>query len=127
MVKLLKQSLKKEFNFHAQTNRHKDFIIELFCRIDDEMKDFKKHSQSNLYPREIVTIKVLFATKGEGSRPFYLWLKGNFLSLFPKLPERTRLFRLLESHKEWTERFIEEPTVSSIADTYKIELIHPIR
>ncbi|MDW8028692.1 MAG: hypothetical protein RMK94_09925 [Armatimonadota bacterium] len=122
MVKLLKQSLKKDVNFHAQTNRHKDFIIELFCRIDDEMKDFKKHSQSNLYPSEIVTIGVLFAIKGEGSRPFYLWLKGNFLSLFPKLPERTRLFRLFESHKEWTERSMGEPTVLGIADTYKIEL-----
>ncbi|GEM_PF-3374213 len=31
-----------------------DFIIELFCKIDDEMKDVKKHSQSNLYPSEIV-------------------------------------------------------------------------
>ncbi|MCS7266334.1 MAG: hypothetical protein NZ805_16065 [Armatimonadetes bacterium] len=35
-----------------------DFIIELFCRIDDEMKDFKKHSQSRLYASKIVTIRL---------------------------------------------------------------------
>jgi hypothetical protein len=31
-----------------------DFIIGLFCRIDDQMKDIAKHSQANLYPSEIV-------------------------------------------------------------------------
>ncbi len=33
-----------------------DFIFELFCMIDDQTKDVKKHSQSKLYPSEIVTI-----------------------------------------------------------------------
>lgn len=104
-----------------------DFIIELFCKIDDEMKDVKKHSQSNLYPSEIVTIGVLFAMKGKGQRAFYHWLKSSFLYLFPKLPERTRLFRLLKTHKDWIERFMAEPTILGIADTYGIEIIHPIR
>jgi len=104
-----------------------DFIIELFCKIDDEMKNVPKHSQSKLYPSEIVTIGLLFAIRGESERKFYRWLKGNFLSLFPKLPERTRLFRLLKTHQNWTKRFLAEPTVLGIADTYGIELIHPIR
>ena len=60
-----------------------DFIIQPFCMIDDQMKDVKKHSQSNLYPSEIVTIGILFAMKGIGERKFYRWLKGNFLHLFP--------------------------------------------
>ena len=60
-----------------------DFIIQLFCMIDDQMKDVKKHSQSNLYPSEIVTIGLLFAMKGIGERKFYRWLKGNFPHLFP--------------------------------------------
>ena len=104
-----------------------DFIIQLFCMIDDQMKDVKKHSQSNLYPSEIVTIGLLFAMKGMGERKFYRWLRGNFLHLFPKLPERTRLFRLLKTHQNWTKRFLAEPTVLGIADTYGIELVHPIR
>ena len=45
-----------------------DFIIELFCRIDDQMKDIAKHPQANLYPSEIVTLAVLFAIKGVGER-----------------------------------------------------------
>ncbi len=40
-----------------------DFIIQLFCMIDDEMKNVPKHSQSKLYPSEIVTIGILSATK----------------------------------------------------------------
>lgn len=47
-----------------------DFIIELFCRIDDGMKGIGKHSQANLYPSEIVTLGVLFALKGVGNRAF---------------------------------------------------------
>jgi hypothetical protein len=30
-----------------------DFIIELFCRIDDALKDVPKHSQAKLYPSEV--------------------------------------------------------------------------
>lgn len=37
-----------------------DFITELFCRIDDEMKEVPKHPQSYLYPSEIVTLALLF-------------------------------------------------------------------
>lgn len=104
-----------------------DFITELFCRIDDEMRGVPKHSQANLYPSEIVTLGFLFALKGVGERPFYRWRKDNFLALFPQLPDRTRLFRLFKVHRDWTERFLAEPTVLGIADTYGIELIHPIR
>lgn len=105
----------------------KDFIIEFFCKIDNEMKDVPKHPLSNLYPSEIVTIAVLFAIKSFSQRAFYRWLKGNFLYLFPKLPERTRLFRLIKNHQDWTGKFIAKPTIIGVADTYGIELIHPIR
>ena len=52
-----------------------DFIIELFCRIDDAMKGMQKHSQANLCPSEIVTLGILFALKGVGNRAFYRWVK----------------------------------------------------
>jgi hypothetical protein len=48
-----------------------DFIIELFCRIDDAMQDIPKHPQAPLYPSERVTLGVLFALKGVGNRQFY--------------------------------------------------------
>src|SRR5262249_7409212 len=47
--------------------------------------------------------------------------------LFPRLPERTRLFRLLKTHQDWTRAFLAAPTVLGVIDTYGIELIHPIR
>jgi len=104
-----------------------DFIIELFCRVDDEMKEIPKHPQSKLYPSEIVTIGLLYAIKGVGQRAFYRWLKRDYLHLFPHLPERTRLFRLLKTHFNWTERFMADPTIMGVADSYGIEFIHPIR
>jgi hypothetical protein len=42
----------------------KDFIIEPFCRVDDQLKDEKKHSQAKLAKSEIVTLALLFALKG---------------------------------------------------------------
>lgn len=104
-----------------------DFTIELFCRVDDKMQDAQKHPQAKLYPSEVVTLALLFALKGVGNRPFYRWVKRNLLHLFPNLPHRTRLFRLFNSHRHWTERFMAEPTMIGVADSYGIELIHPRR
>ncbi len=104
-----------------------DFIIELFCRIDDAMSDLPKHPQAKLYPSEIVTLGVLFAWKGVGNRQFYRWLVRDYLPLFPHLPERTRLFRLFVTHQIWTNVFLVEPSILSVIDSYGIELIHPVR
>jgi len=104
-----------------------DLITELFCRIDDILKDTPKHPLAKLHPAEVVTLAALFAIKGVGERAFYRWLDGNWRHLFPHLPERTRLFRLFATHRDWTERFLAQPTIFGVADTYGIELIHPIR
>lgn len=104
-----------------------DFIIELLVRVDDQMLDIKKHPQAKLYPSEVVTLALLFAIKGGYSRAFYRFVNYNFLHLFPHLPERTRLFRLFASHQHLTGRFLADPTVLGVADSYGIELIHPRR
>jgi hypothetical protein len=104
-----------------------DFIIELFCRVDDRMKNTPKHSQAALHPSEIVTLAFMFAIKGVGNRPFYRWLRRDFEPLFPNWPDRTRLFRLFKTDRAWTEAFMTEPTVLGVMDSYGIELIHPIR
>jgi len=104
-----------------------DFITELFCRIDDAMKDVAKHPLCLLFPSEIVTLGVLFALKGGGSRAFYRWLERDYRPLFPRLPERTRLFRLFAAHWNWTASFLVEPGLLSVIDRYGIELIHPVR
>lgn len=68
-----------------------DFITELFCRVDDAMKDVPHHSQQALSPSELVTIGLLYAIKGVGCRYFYRWLSANYRDMFPSLPSRTRL------------------------------------
>jgi len=104
-----------------------DFITELFCRVDDMMHDVPKHSQAHLYPSEVVTIALLFALKGVGNRAFYRWLRRDYVPLFPALPERTRLFRLFNSHQQWIKRFLAEPSLLGLVDSFGIELIHPRR
>jgi hypothetical protein len=104
-----------------------DFITMLFCRVDDVMHDVPKHPLAALYPSELVTLGVLFALKGVGERAFYRWLSRDYRGLFPQLPERTRLFRILTQVRDWTHRFLVEPGLLSVADTYGIELLHPRR
>jgi hypothetical protein len=104
-----------------------DFITELFCRIDEQVRDVPKHPQAALHPAEVVTLALLFAIKGVGNRAFYRWVKRDWSALFPRLPERTRLFRLFATHADWTRRFMADATVFGVADTYGIELLHPAR
>ncbi len=75
-----------------------DFITELFCLIDDRLKDVPKHSQARLWPSEVATLAMRHALKGVGNRAFYRWLARDYGPLFPNLPERTRLFRLFKKH-----------------------------
>lgn len=104
-----------------------DFTIELFCRVDNKMIHVPKHVQAKLYPSEVVTLALLFARKGRGNRAFYRWLFKNLRHLFPNLPERTRLFRLFNSHQKWIDLFLADPTLIGVIDGYGIELIHPRR
>lgn len=104
-----------------------DFIIALFCAVDQEMLDIPKRPDAKLYPSEVVTMALLFAIKGVGTRAFYRWLTRDYQDWFPQVPERTRLFRLFKTHAAWTARFLATPTVLGVADTYGVEFIHPMR
>jgi hypothetical protein len=86
-----------------------DFIIELFCRVDDQMQEVVKHPLAHLYPSEIVTLGLVFALKGVGCRAFYRWMARNLRGLFPGLPERTRFFRLLNSIICGSRAFLSHP------------------
>ncbi len=90
------------------------------------MQDVSKHPHATLWPSEVVTLGILQALKGGGKRAFYRWLTRDYRTLFPRLPERTRLFRLFVTHQHWTQVFLAAPTVLGVIDTYGIELIHPM-
>jgi hypothetical protein len=104
-----------------------DLIIALFYHVDEQLHDMPKHPEAHLWPSEVVTLGLLHALKGVGNRAFHRWLTRDYRPLFPRLPERTRLFRLFKTHQDWTWAFLAAPTVLGVIDTYGIELIHPIR
>src|SRR5829696_2554740 len=95
-----------------------DFIIELFCRADDQLKNEKRHVQAKLSKSEIVTLALLFALKGTTCTNFYRWLKRDYVSLFPNLPERTRLFRLFKTHQVLANKFLAEATLIGVTDSF---------
>jgi hypothetical protein len=104
-----------------------DFITALFYEVDEQLRTIPKHPDAYLWPSEVVTLGLLHALKGGGNRAFYRWLTRDYRALFPRLPERTRLFRLFTTHQDWTQAFLAAPTVLGVIDTYGIELIHPMR
>ena len=104
-----------------------DFITELFCLVDDQIGDAPKHSQAKLYPSEVVTLALLYALTGKGQRAYWRWLSRDYQPLFPQLPERTRLFRLFNSHWYWIGEFLAPPSLIGVVDSYGIELLHPRR
>jgi hypothetical protein len=104
-----------------------DFIIALFYAVDEERLEVPKHPDATLYPSEVVTLALLHAMQGGGTRAFSRWLTRDSLPLFPQGPERTRLARLFKTHTAWPARFLATPTVLGVADTDGIELMHPMR
>ena len=80
-----------------------DFITALFYEVDEQLGAIPKHPEAHLWPSEVVTLGLLHALKGGGNRPFYRWVTRDYRPLFPRLPERTRLFRLLKTHQDWTQ------------------------
>jgi hypothetical protein len=104
-----------------------DFTVELFCRVDDAMKEAHKHPLAALHPSEVVTLGLLQALRGQGQRAFYRWLKKELAPLFPHLPDRTKLSHHMQQHACWTQQFLAQPTFFGVCDSYGIELLHPKR
>ena len=86
-----------------------------------------KHPLAALHPSEVVTLGLLQALRGQGNRAFCRWAQRDLKPLFPRLPERTRLFRLLAQQAPLTLRFLAAPSLFGVCDSYGIELVHPKR
>ncbi len=105
----------------------RDFTVELFCRVDDALPEEKKPALAQLHPSEVVTLGLLYALRGQGYRPFYRWVQKELKALFPRLPEQSRLFRLLRQYHGLCEHFMADATALGVCDTLGIELVHPMR
>ena len=104
-----------------------DFTVALFCRVDEALSHARKHPLSKLHPSEVVTLGMLQALRGEGPRAFHRWVQKELATLFPRLPERSRLGRLLEQHARLAQQFLAAPTLFGVCDSFGIELVHPWR
>lgn len=107
----------------TKSMKREDFIIAVFCRIDDSMgQTYSCHTQGSLYLSKPQTIGILFGLKGLGKeRTFYQWLKRDYRYLFRRLPERTRLFRSLETLWGRCKNFMAPPTMIDVADSQGVE------
>ena len=104
-----------------------DCILALFCQVDEEMTAVPKRPDAKLSPSEVVTLALVFALKGVGTRAFSRWLIRDSPIWFPQVPERTRWFRLFTTHVAWTAQLLAAPPVLGVADTSGIACIHPMR
>src|SRR5215470_12329823 len=102
-----------------------EFITALFSEVAEQLGAIPTHPEAHLWPSEVVTLGLVHALTGVGNRPCSRWLTRDYWPLFPRLPERTRLFRLLKTHHDWTRAFLAAPTVLGVIVTYGIERIHP--
>jgi hypothetical protein len=98
-------------------------ITALFYHVDEQLRTVPKHPEARLWPSEVVTLGLLHALKGVGNHAFYRWLTRDYRALFPRLPERTRLFRLFTTHQAWTQVFLAAPTVLGGIDTGSVSKV----
>ncbi len=103
-----------------------DLALVMFVGVDDAL-EAQDHQQAKLSVSELVTIGLLFSLKGGSFRRFYHWLVANLGDCFPKLPERSRLQRRLLKQQGLVMHFLAEPSLFCVADSYAVELRHPIR
>jgi len=102
-----------------------DTIYLIHFAIADELKkEDVKHPLSTLYLSEIILLGMLFVLKGTSFRRFYNWLSSMEIM---KLPERSRLMRIIQKHHFVTERFLAKETLFNITDSFGVEIIKPIR
>lgn len=107
-----------------------DVALVMYVGVDDALRskaEQHEHQQAKLSLSELVTIGLMFSLKGGSFRRFYLWLVANLGDCFPHLPERTRLQRRLLQYQALVVHFLAEPSLFCVADSYGIELRHPIR
>lgn len=105
----------------------RDSMMELFYRIDEELKNVEKHSQAKLYPSEAVTISFLFCLKGVGYRAFYRWLKKITLIYFHSCLKGQDISGSFCCISIWRLSLWQIQNLRGVIDAYRVVMIYPIR
>jgi hypothetical protein len=101
--------------------------IALCYAVDQAMLDVPKHPAATRYPRAVVTLALVPALQGGGTRAVYCWLTRHALPWLPHVPARPRVARLFTPHTAWTPRFLVAPTGLGVAAPSGMALLHPRR
>ena len=82
-----------------------------FSHIEQPRHAMPPPPAAHLWPRAVGTLGLLPALQGGGTRPCSRWVPRDSRALFPRLPARTRLLRLLKPQQDWTQGCWAAPTV----------------
>ena len=104
-----------------------EFSPALFYEVAAPRGTLPPHPEALLWPREVGPLGLRQALTGGGPRPFSRWLTRDYRALFPRLPARTRLLRLLKTPQDWTRVCVAAPTVLGVIDPYGLARIPPLR
>jgi hypothetical protein len=77
-----------------------NFIIELFCRVDDMLPKIPEHFQAKLSRSELITLGLLLALKGVSRRAFYRWIEQDWKDMFSRFAGANPAFSPLEDASE---------------------------
>ena len=91
------------------------------------MQGLPTHPHATVSPSAVVTLGRLPALKGGSNRAFSRWVTQASRPFLPRVPERTRLWRLCMTQQDGTEACLAAPTGLRGSDTSGIALSHPIR
>ena len=92
-----------------------DLITALFYEVDEQLRPLPTPPEAHLWSSKVLTLGLLHALQGVGNRPFSRWLTRDYRPLLPRLPERTRLWRLFKTHQDWPPVVLAAPTVRGVS------------
>jgi Transposase DDE domain len=104
-----------------------DLIFQLFILVDSFCGELPRHTQSKLYPSEIVLLALLRRLKNMSIRRLRIWALCT--GLFPNLPDFSRLQRLFEQVRHVLKSMGKSLTPRRwlVVDSKLCEAIHPVR
>ena len=102
-------------------------ITALCAEVDAPLGALPPPREAHLWPSAVVTLGLLQARTGVGTRPCSRWLPRDARALCPPLPERPRLLRRCRTPQDWTQGFLAAPTGLGVIAPSGLEVRHPRR